>query len=365
MTPSIAHSRGSIRRITLRSWPTIFVSCGLPVVLVRDEERGLPGVAVRRLDHEVGPEAGGGREVEHLPVGRRPGPSCWARSARPPRSPSRVVSILESSRWRSVAGRERHLEPEFAGERLGLLVEHQERDLAARAPAADEVHDLLVPQQVVADLLDRLERARGLLLRHEHVRMPAVERVVVVHEPEVAHPPVDAEQVERGGGRRSRRASRSCGRSCGSPGSRRAGSSPCRRRAAVDRRAVGRRRPGVGVAGAADAVAFRRTYQRATTISTTRAASHGRYLDRPHQSRMNRPSDLRRLDHGRKVHPFPYAVRGLGVRPEAHGRDAGRRCRTRRRRWCRWWRRGPGRRRPAARTTRPASSRARGRRRCS
>ena len=92
--------------------------------------------------------------------------------------------------------RERHLQPQLVRERLGLLVEHQERDLAA-APTPHVVHDLLVAQQVVADLLDRRERPRRLLLRHEHVRVPPVEGVVVVDELEVAHPAVDAQQVER------------------------------------------------------------------------------------------------------------------------------------------------------------------------
>ena len=54
-------------------------------------------------------------------------------------------------------------------------------------------------EQVVADLLDRLEGARRALAGHDHVRVVAVERVVVVEVPEVPHPAVHAEQVERRG----------------------------------------------------------------------------------------------------------------------------------------------------------------------
>ena len=73
----------------------------------------------------------------------------------------------------------------------------------ARPPGpcvGDEAEDLGVPEQVVADVLDRLELRGRPVLRHEHVRVAALERVEVGHVVEVPHPAVDAEQVERGGG---------------------------------------------------------------------------------------------------------------------------------------------------------------------
>ena len=168
----------------------------LPVTLVGDEERGLPGIAVRRLHDEVVAELRCAGEL-HQPgvVVRAAHGVRHARHARVVaelrRDDLRVQPVSERGR------RERHLEAELAGELLGLLVEHQERGLAPRATPADEVRDLLVSQQVVADLLDRAELARPLLAGHEDVRMGSVERVVVVQELEVAHPPVDPEQVER------------------------------------------------------------------------------------------------------------------------------------------------------------------------
>ena len=55
-----------------------------------------------------------------------------------------------------------------------------------------------VAQQVVVDLLAALELDVGLVLRGEHPRVTAVPGVVVGDVVEVADPPVDAEQVERG-----------------------------------------------------------------------------------------------------------------------------------------------------------------------
>ena len=57
--------------------------------------------------------------------------------------------------------------------------------------------DLLVPEEVVADVLHRLELAVRALPRHEDARVVALERVEVVDVEEVAQPAIDAEQVER------------------------------------------------------------------------------------------------------------------------------------------------------------------------
>ena len=65
-------------------------------------------------------------------------------------------------------------------------------------PALDPIEHLLVLEQVVADVLHRLELAIRPLLGDEHARVVALERVEVVDVEEVAQPAVDAEQVERG-----------------------------------------------------------------------------------------------------------------------------------------------------------------------
>ena len=69
--------------------------------------------------------------------------------------------------------RERDVQPEVAREALGLVVEHQEDDLPAAV--AHQVVRLLVGQEVVADLLDRVERPLRAVARDEHARVVAVE----------------------------------------------------------------------------------------------------------------------------------------------------------------------------------------------
>jgi hypothetical protein len=81
---------------------------------------------------------------------------------------------------------------------LRRVVEHDEHGLAALAAPLDPVEHLLVLEQVVADVLHRLELAVWPLLRHEHARVAALERVEVVDVEEPAQPAVDTEQVERG-----------------------------------------------------------------------------------------------------------------------------------------------------------------------
>ena len=176
--------------------PTIFRSCARPVVLVGDEERRLPGVAVRGLHDEVVAQARRRAPARAAPRSRSRGPSCSARSGRRPRCPGASSrSSSPSGGAATPAGRRR---PARARAASSSVSSSNIRNAALPPPRLrHEVADLLVPEEVVHDLLDRLERARRLLLRHEHVRVHAVERVVVVHEPEVAHPPVDPEQVER------------------------------------------------------------------------------------------------------------------------------------------------------------------------
>ena len=145
ITPSIASSRGSIRFITLSLSPSIFLRAR-PSRLPRDEERGLTGVPVRRLHDEVVAEARLARPACKRRVGRSP-PIVFgtlgtpASFAEPRRLDLRVQPVAERRR------RERDLEPELARELLGLLVEHQERRLAARRLTATRSPTSLCPSR--------------------------------------------------------------------------------------------------------------------------------------------------------------------------------------------------------------------------
>jgi hypothetical protein len=90
------------------------------------------------------------------------------------------------------------LEPGLGGGRLRLVVEHHEHGLAARAVLAHAVTHARVLEQVVADVLHRLELVVLARRRNEHARVVALERVEVVDVEEVPQPAIDAEQVERG-----------------------------------------------------------------------------------------------------------------------------------------------------------------------
>src|SRR4029453_16544072 len=87
---------------------------------------------------------------------------------------------------------------ELAADLLGLLVEEHHHDHRRTAPLAQVRLHFGVAEQVVVDLLGRLELDVRLVLRREHPRVAAVPGVVVDDVLEVAHPAVDAEQVERG-----------------------------------------------------------------------------------------------------------------------------------------------------------------------
>jgi hypothetical protein len=97
-----------------------------------------------------------------------------------------------------LGGRVRDLQPGGRRGRLRRVVEHDEHGLAAGAAALDAVEHLLVAEEVVADVLHRLELAVRPLVRDEDARMAALERVEVGDVEEAPQPAVDAEQVERG-----------------------------------------------------------------------------------------------------------------------------------------------------------------------
>src|SRR6185369_1193797 len=51
-------------------------------------------------------------------------------------------------------------------------------------------------QEIIVDVLDRFEFHMRLFRRHHHLGMASVETIDVVHEFEIAHPLLDAEQIE-------------------------------------------------------------------------------------------------------------------------------------------------------------------------
>ena len=169
---------------------------GRPVRLVPDEKGGLPRVAVGHLHDQVVAQPGPLREGRQLLVGRRP--AQHVRHARhaglvaePGRDDLGVEAVPE------LGGRMGDPEPGARRQRLGLLVEHDEHRPAAGAVFAHPVPDLAMPQQVIADVLDRLELRCPAVGGHEDVGMAALERVEVGDVVEVADPAVDPQQVER------------------------------------------------------------------------------------------------------------------------------------------------------------------------
>ena len=172
----------------------------VPVPLASDEERGLAGVAVRGLDHQVVAEPRGGRELEQFVVARR--------------SPEHVRDARDARLLAQLRRDDLRVEPVAELGRRAAPRPARRRRLAARSPrrrtrtrpcrahrvggrACRRTGQPWVPEQVVADVLDRAElRVRGPR-RDEHARMAAVERVEVVDVVEPPHPAIDPEQVER------------------------------------------------------------------------------------------------------------------------------------------------------------------------
>ena len=64
----------------------------------------------------------------------------------------------------------------------------------------DQINDLLVLQQVIVDILDRLEFRMRLLARAEDIGMTAVIGIDIGYVFEILAPFINAKQVEIGGG---------------------------------------------------------------------------------------------------------------------------------------------------------------------
>ena len=171
----------------------------IPVGAGPDEERGLARVPVGHLHHQVMAQPGAVRQGQQLGVAGRP-PEHVGDAGN-----AGVVAQLGGHYLGVEAVPERGCrvgdpQPGPGRQFLGLVVEHDEHRPAAGAVRCSEAEDLGVPEQVVADVLDGFELRGPPVLRHEHVRVAALERVEVRHIVEVPHPAVHAEQVERGGG---------------------------------------------------------------------------------------------------------------------------------------------------------------------
>jgi hypothetical protein len=86
-----------------------------------------------------------------------------------------------------LGARQRDLLIELLGERLGLLVEHDEQQIAR--PALLQLGaNLLVAQQIIVDVLDRAELVRPVLARHRDLGMRAVETVEIIDVLELVDP---------------------------------------------------------------------------------------------------------------------------------------------------------------------------------
>ena len=110
-TASTATGRLLIRFITLTSWPTMSLAVLLPAGLVVDEEGGLAGVAVRRLDHQVGAKPGRRSTADQVLVvldgGEDVGHAGRADVVAEPGRDELRVQVLAQLRRRAGSGRSR------------------------------------------------------------------------------------------------------------------------------------------------------------------------------------------------------------------------------------------------------------------
>ena len=171
----------------------------VPIRLGPDEERGPPGIAVGRLHHQVVAQIVGRGEGAQL--GEARGAAERVRHA----GHAGIVAELGGDDLGIDVGaqlgrRQRHLQAQLLDQLLAGLVEHDQERLALAAARLDQVGRLLVAEQVVADILHRLELARARLGRGDAARMLAVEAVEVGDVLEIADPLVEAQQVVGRGG---------------------------------------------------------------------------------------------------------------------------------------------------------------------
>ena len=144
-----------------------------------DEEGGVAAVAEGRLQHQVVVDPGLVADLAQMRVV----PDLRERVRH--RRHAGLVADAHGLDLVVAAGAQLGLgEPDLGaqllGQFLGLLVEHQEDELRPAAAPIHQVDDILVLEQVVVDVLDRLELGMGFLGRREDVRMAPVEAVQVI-----------------------------------------------------------------------------------------------------------------------------------------------------------------------------------------
>jgi hypothetical protein len=89
-----------------------------------------------------------------------------------------------------------HLQSGALAQALGLLIKHQEYRFAAGAALLDEFDNFRMAQEIVVDVLNRLERFVISFGRDIYMGMRAVKAVDGANEVEVANPFIHAQQVE-------------------------------------------------------------------------------------------------------------------------------------------------------------------------
>ena len=93
-----------------------------------------------------------------------------------------------------------HLATQLFDQAFRFLIEHQENEMRLATAPFDQINDLLVLQQVIVDILDRLEFRMRLLARAEDIGMTAVIGIDIGYVFEILAPFINAKQVEIGGG---------------------------------------------------------------------------------------------------------------------------------------------------------------------
>ena len=167
ITASTAAARQLMRFMTFSSSSTRSSACSSQSRSPLMKNVVLPESPYGRLDDEVVAEAVG--ELEQLVVGVARGRAGWARDGTPASLPSWVVTIFESSRWRSSALGSAIFRPISSH---SFSVSSSKKTNSARPPR-DVVEHLLVRQEVVVDVLDRRELTVRALLGDEDLRVRA------------------------------------------------------------------------------------------------------------------------------------------------------------------------------------------------
>ena len=162
-----------------------------------DKERGVAAVAKGGLQHQVMTDTGLVAGFAQIVVGFYLGQNVWHG-----RHTSLVADAhgfdLVVHRLAQFGLGEPDGSAQLLAQPLGFFVKHQEHKFWLAAAPLDEINYFLVLQQVVVDVLDRLEFCMGLFRRAEHVGMFATVAVDVADVFEILDPFIQAQQVEVG-----------------------------------------------------------------------------------------------------------------------------------------------------------------------